>query len=116
MKAPVLILPGWLNSGPQHWQSLCERYHPELRRVQHWENPMLGDWVETLDAAIAQCGAPPVLVAHSLGCATIAHWAAKRSRPVRGALLVAPTDLERVEAPAALRNFRPIPMVRLPFP
>jgi len=92
MKAPVLILPGWLNSGPQHWQSLWERDHPEFRRVQqkNWENPLIGDWVSNLDAAIAGCAAPP--------------------------LLVAPTDLERAEAPEALHNFRPIPMVRLPFP
>ncbi len=118
MKALVLILPGWLNSGAQHWQSLWERDHPEFRRVQQksWDIPLVGDWVGNLDAAIAQCAAPPMLVAHSLGCATIAHWAAKYSRPVHAALLVAPTDLERAEAPEALHNFRPIPMVRLPFP
>jgi predicted alpha/beta hydrolase family esterase len=118
MKAPVLVLPGWLNSGPQHWQSLWERDHPEFRRVRQkdWNNPLVADWVTRLDDAIAGCSGPPVLVAHSLGCATIAHWASKHSRPVHGALLVAPTDLERSEAPEALHNFRPIPRARLPFP
>jgi len=118
MKVPVLILPGWLNSGPQHWQSLWERDHPEYRRVQqkNWDLPKRKDWVATLDAAVAVCSARPVLVAHSLGCATIAHWAASHSRPVHGALLVAPTDLARAEAPEALHDFRPIPMNKLPFP
>jgi len=118
MKPPVLILPGWLNSGPKHWQSLWERDHPEFRRVQQkdWETPKREDWVATLDAAIAACSAPPVLVAHSLGCTTIAYWATQHSRPVHAALLVAPTDLERAEAPEALHNFRPIPMKKLPFP
>ena len=118
MNVPVLILPGWLNSGPQHWQSLWERDHPEYRRVQqkNWDLPKREDWVATLDAAIAACSAPPVLVAHSLGCATIAHWAAKDPRPVHAALLVAPTDLAREEAPEALHDFRPIPMNKLPFP
>src|SRR5258708_32412726 len=81
-----------------------------------WENPMREDWVARLDDAVVRSPKPPVLVAHSLGCATIAHWATKHTRPVHGALLVAPTDLERAEAPEALHNFRPIPMVRLAFP
>ena len=38
----VLILPGWENSGPRHWQSLWEQRHEEryrasplLRRMVH---------------------------------------------------------------------------------
>jgi len=31
---PVLIVPGWTNSGPQHWQTLWEHEHPEYRRVE----------------------------------------------------------------------------------
>ena len=118
MKIPVLILPGWLNSGPQHWQSLWERDHPEFRRVQQkdWETPLREDWVARLDDAVIHCGAPPLLVAHSLGCAAIAHWAEKHTRAVHGALLVAPTDLSRPEVPEALLSFRPMPMKKLPFP
>ena len=47
----VLILPGYQNSGPEHWQSLWERRHPEYRRVQQrgWERPRWTDWVTGLD-------------------------------------------------------------------
>jgi carotenoid cleavage dioxygenase-like enzyme len=36
---PVLIVPGWTNSGPEHWQSHWERAHPEWRRVEQ------ADWI-----------------------------------------------------------------------
>lgn len=115
---PVLILPGYLDSGPHHWQSHWERDHPEYRRVQQrdWEAPVRAEWVATLDAAIAAAGAPPVLVAHSLGCITIAHWAAAHARPVRSALLVAPADIEQPEFTAVFASFAPIPLAPLPFP
>ena len=118
MKAPVLILPGWLNSGPQHWQSLWERDHSEFRRVQQkdWDTPLREDWVARLDDAVLHSAAPPVLVAHSLGCTTVAHWAEKHTRAVHAALLVAPTDLSRPEVPDELHSFRPIPTKKLPFP
>jgi hypothetical protein len=33
-EAPVLILPGLYNSGPEHWQSRWESRHPGFRRIQ----------------------------------------------------------------------------------
>jgi predicted alpha/beta hydrolase family esterase len=61
-----------------------------------------------------------ILIAHSLGCITVAHWAATAPvqflRQVRGALLVAPADVERPACAPALRNFAPIPTDLLPFP
>jgi predicted alpha/beta hydrolase family esterase len=56
-----------------------------------------------------------VLVAHSLGCVLVAHWAAARSGSVAGALLVAPPDIERAGI-AALDDFCPVPLKPLPFP
>jgi predicted alpha/beta hydrolase family esterase len=39
-----------------------------------------------------------------------------RPRPnLKGALLVAPPDVDAVDAPAAIRDFRPLPRTRLPF-
>ncbi|MGB6055958.1 MAG: alpha/beta hydrolase, partial [Burkholderiaceae bacterium] len=35
---------------------------------------------------------------------------------VRGALLVAPPDVERATAPAPVRDFNPMPAALLPFP
>lgn len=113
----VLVLPGYQNSGPEHWQTRWEREHPQYLRVEQadWDFPQLDDWVETLHKAVAAQSGPVVLVAHSLGCITVAHWAARCGRPVQGALLVAPADIDTVEI-EELKNFRPIPLEPLPFP
>ena len=54
-----------------------------------------------LEEAIARAPGPVILIGHSLGCVTIAHWATQASpallERVRGALLVAPADVERAE-------------------
>lgn len=114
----VLVLPGLSNSGPEHWQSLWEREHPDFRRVEQrdWETPDRREWVETLHRAILAETSPAVLVAHSLGCALVAHWAATHGGPVEGALLVAPADVEAPGFPAGVTGFAPMPTVRLPFP
>jgi predicted alpha/beta hydrolase family esterase len=76
--------------------------------------------VEALDETLANHlrfdGDPPVLVGHSVGCLAIVHWAAAHERPIHGALLVAPSDVERDEAPEELRDFAPVPRAALPFP
>ena len=118
LPAPVLILPGLYNSGPEHWQSRWESAHPEFRRVTQddWERPRCADWVAQLDAAVI---ATPdaVLVAHSSSCALVAHWAAAAgSRRIHGALLVAPSDPEASSYPAGPTGFAPMPLQRLPFP
>ena len=115
---PVLILPGYDNSGPEHWQSLWEKAHPSFRRVQQrsWTEPVCDDWVAALDQALIAAPAPPVLVAHSLGGLAVAHHAARHPRPVHGALLVAPPNVDDPAFPPLIRGFRPIPRARLPFP
>ena len=74
--APVLILPGLYNSGPEHWQSHWESAHPQFRRVMQddWERPRCDDWIARLDAAV-RATPDAVLVAHSSSCALVAHWA-----------------------------------------
>jgi predicted alpha/beta hydrolase family esterase len=129
----VLVVPGYDNSGPDHWQSRWEREHPEYQRVQmpDWANPQRDAWVDALDAAIRASDEPVVLVAHSLGCIAIAHWAVEYSKPdpngdadatvqmnpafpVQAALLVAPADVERIsEMP--VQSFAPVPLTPLPF-
>ncbi len=114
----VLIVPGYTGSGPGHWQTLWEQKHPEYRRVvqRDWHHPDLEEWITVLDAAIQGSSSPVVLVAHSLGCILIAHWQLRHSGDVHGALLVAPADAERDDAPAPVRSFSPIPLQPLPFP
>jgi hypothetical protein len=67
---------------------------------------------------MVQEASPPVyLVAHSLGCIAVAHWAADHNAAgIAGALLVAPPWLSVSDTcPEELRNFLPIPIGRLPF-
>lgn len=117
-----LLVPGWQGSADEHWQSHWQRSLPGSARVEQldWLNPKREDWVAELQRNIDSDPRPTLLIAHSLGCITVAHWAAQApleslSR-VRAALLVAPADVQRVDCPPALQNFAPIPQHRLPFP
>ena len=119
--ARVLLLPGWQDSGPTHWQTRWETGHGDVRVVQDdWTWPLRGDWMTRLDEVVGELGAaaPVVLVAHSLGCALVAAWAAHsgKTAQVRAALLVAPPDLDRPDVPPQLHSFRPAVRARLPFP
>jgi predicted alpha/beta hydrolase family esterase len=119
--AAVLIIPGYTNSGPQHWQSLWQKANPEYRRVeqQDWDTPDVALWVAALDREVQSASDPVVLVAHSLGCVTVAHWVVchpEAASRVAAALLGAPADIERSDAPQVLRAFGPIPCLPLPFP
>ncbi len=112
-----LIIPGWAGSGPEHWQTYWERDLAHAARVEmpDWFHPRRTDWVETLDRAVRDGTEPPILIAHSLGCLAVAHWAGRTTIRVRGALLVAPADVD-ASWPGALAEFGPVPRARLPFP
>lgn len=116
--ANVLILPGWQDSGPDHWQSWWQRVHGYRRVEQHdWMRPLRGDWIARLEDVLLQGSGPAVLVAHSLGCLLAAAWAAQthNAHLVRAALLVAPPDVEREELRPMLATWFPIPVRNLPF-
>jgi predicted alpha/beta hydrolase family esterase len=115
---PILIIPGLGGSGPHHWQTYVERSFPGALRVQQddWDQPDRAAWTSRLAAAIEESPGA-VLVAHSLGCATVAHAVAARpGLPVAAALLVAPADVDREHGmPDCLRDFSPLPRLPLPF-
>ncbi|TPG64476.1 RBBP9/YdeN family alpha/beta hydrolase [Hymenobacter nivis] len=117
--ARVFILPGLGSSGPQHWQTYFERLRPEFIRIEQrdWDTPDRAEWVATVAQALASEDlSRVVLVAHSLGCATVAHWAAQHGQAIRGALLVAPSDVETAHyAALPTTGFAPMPLQRLPF-
>ena len=119
MNCDILILSGLWNSGPQHWQTHWERSYPAWTRVAHrdWNAPERDEWVAELDAAIAGCTGRPILVAHSLGCMLVAHWARTGSPlKVSGAFLVAPSDTGAPSYPIQPNSFAPVPLAPLPFP
>ena len=119
MKAiTTLLLPGWHNSGPDHWQSHWERAYGYGRVAEHdWQRPLRGDWLIQLEEAVLASAAPVVLVAHSLGCLQVAAWAANTAQAhrVQAAMLVAPADVEREDLRQQLPSWAPIARQRLPF-
>lgn len=114
----TLIVPGIGNSGPKHWQTLWERQHSDWRRVQQrdWDRPICEEWVRRLDDAIRPLSTPPVLIAHSIGCLVVAHWAHHSSAPVRAALLVAVPDPDGACFPSTAEGFQPVPVELFRFP
>ncbi len=116
MDKPILIVPGIGNSGPSHWQSLWQAARPDWRRlsVPDWERVACADWVVAIDSQVAS--PDTVIVAHSLGCLAVAHWAAGRRAAIAGALLVAVPDPHGAAFPSAATGFAPLPAARLPFP
>jgi predicted alpha/beta hydrolase family esterase len=114
----VFILPGLYNSGPQHWQSHWEQEYGFTRiHQQDWETPVCEDWITTLDQAVTQHPLDQVILAgHSLACCTVAHWAYRFNRPIKGALLVGPSDVEAPSYPPGTTGFQPMPLNKLPFP
>ena len=113
-----LIVPGWQGSADEHWQSHWQRSLPNSARVEQadWLNPKREDWVAELQRSIASDPRPTILIAHSLGCITVAHWVRETGgRGVAAALLVAPADVERTLVAPELQGFAPIPGEQLPF-
>lgn len=112
------IIPGLGNSGPQHWQTYFEKILPNCSRIeqQEWDAPSCEDWISTIDQALEAADLSNViLAAHSLGCATIAHWYQRYQKKIKGALLVAPSDLEAPGYTFPVTGFDPVPLMRLPF-
>ena len=115
--ASVLILPGLGNSGPEHWQTHWQAEHGYQRVEQaNWDRPKLQDWLANLQAAVSAASGGVVLVAHSLACSLVAHYAKRRPEGVLGAFLVSPADVESQRCtPDETRCFSPIPLDPLPF-
>jgi len=123
MGATILVLPGYGDSGPEHWQTLWERRYGYTRvRQDDWERPQLGAWIGRLDEVMARTNGHVLLVAHSLGCVLVAHWAtghaaSPHASRVAGALLVAPPDVDEIRhLLPEVESFAPMPVARLPFP
>jgi uncharacterized protein len=112
------IIPGLGNSGPEHWQTYFEKSLENIQRInqKEWESPDCQDWITTIDNAIANFDPNSVvLIGHSLGCVTIAHWANRYHKKIKGALLVAPSDIENPVYTFAATGFAPIPTTIINF-
>src|SRR5690606_31923342 len=109
----ILLVPGLNDSGPDHWQTHWEREFANVARVDlgSWDDPHRNSWVNRLNLAIHNAARPVILVAHSLGCHAVAWWneyeQPSADGPVRGALLVAPPDVEG-EVDGRIARFAPV--------
>jgi predicted alpha/beta hydrolase family esterase len=121
MTARVLIVPGIGDSPALHWQSLWQESEPGIySRIalsqSEWDKPGRERWVAAIEEAVGQLGPDLIMVAHSLGCLAVAHWASSASVRIRGSLLVSPPDPMGPTFPSEAKDFGPVPLVRLPFP
>lgn len=110
----IIIVPGWRDSGPGHWQSLWAEQLPGAVRVHQddWLTPSRSAWVAAIARTILDQPGPVVVVAHSLGCIATTHLPSEAARRIHGALLVAPADPERR---GVLADFAPAPCQPLPY-
>ena len=117
--ADILIVPGYTNSGPDHWQSRWQQKLSTARRVEQaeWSKPLREDWTAAVATAVNQSERPVIIVAHSLGVATAIQAIPQFTRPVAGAFLVALPDVANPAIrPRHLMTFGPYPRDPLPFP
>jgi uncharacterized protein len=118
----ILIIPGIDNSGPAHWQSIWENTLPNVARAQlgMWSQPHRNRWITKMGLAVRAVQKPVILVAHSLGCFAAAWWISREPEierfNIRGAMLVAPPNVDVPQIDQRLAGFGPAPRVRFPFP
>lgn len=121
----VVIVPGLRDHVADHWQTLLAERLDDTRIVPPLDHDKLdrAARVAALDAVLADVPGPVVLVAHSAGVVTTVHWAQNPTRPILGALLATPADVEVPLPPgypttAELERggWLPVPRRRLPFP
>ncbi|MFV0634687.1 RBBP9/YdeN family alpha/beta hydrolase [Demequina sp.] len=105
--ARLVIVPGLGGSGEGHWQTRWEAAHPRASRFApaSWDRPSLDDWLAALDREVRAVDEPPILVAHSLGTIVASAWMTVHPTGARAALLVAPPDAGRAQAPAVIKPF-----------
>ncbi len=119
MQTIYLTVPGVTGSGEEHWQTLWEREFPDkFQRIEQadWDSPECSDWIENIEKEV-QKHSPEnvVLVAHSLGCLAVAHWAEKFETKIKGAMLVAPCDVDEDIFDYDATGFVTMPTLELPF-
>lgn len=114
----TLVLPGWQNSGEDHWQTLWEKKFGWKRVSQHdWEHPNKSAWIHNISEGIEKESTPPVLICHSLSCSALAHTLQfKPQLKVKAAFLVSPVNFDLPGIPPEILDFHPNPPARLPFP
>ena len=105
----TVIVPGVGGSEHAHWQSWLQRQLMSCSRVQqqHWNLPILDQWVEKFVTHVAALDQPLQIIAHSFGCLTT--LAALERHPelnqkIQNLVLVAPANPIRFGEAGFSRN------------
>src|SRR6187399_2604006 len=122
MNATTVFVPGLRDHVAEHWQTHMAASIPGSITVEPLtENRLSREArVAALEATLAGIEGDIYLVAHSAGVLTVAFWDQIATRPIRGAMLVTPADVES-PLPAgypeqeALEANGWVPMPRLPL-
>jgi uncharacterized protein len=119
-EATILVIAGHTGAGEVHWQ---RRLISRLSSAQLVEQP---DWlygslavaIDALAAVVAAAPKPVVLIAHSAGCALVAHAVLQMDvSKIRGAFLVAaPSEASLRALDGIDPAFAYVPRDPLPFP
>jgi predicted alpha/beta hydrolase family esterase len=125
MTATVLIVPGLRDHVDDHWQTLLAARLDRVRTVPPMgrDNLDRAARVRAIEQTAAGIDGPAIVVAHSGGTITVAHWARETRCHIVGALLATPPDFEWPMPPGfpttyALQagGWLPVPTEPLPFP
>jgi uncharacterized protein len=114
----LIFVAGLGGSGADHWQTRWRAKLPTAVSVEqaNWDRPMLAPWTDNVVAACSNATRPILLIAHSLGVATVARAAPRlAAMNIKGAFLVAPPS-DAFLAASAFGEFGPNPRAPLPFP
>ena len=118
-EADILIVPGYTNSGPDHWQSRWQDRLSTAHRVEQdaWAKPVREDWTARFAEYVNKAQKPVVVIAHSLGVATALQALPECNNRIAGAFLVAPPEVNNPKIrPKHLMTFGPYNEDPLPFP
>ncbi len=96
-KYELILVPGFKNSLPEHWQSFWEREMGMFRRISQsrWEVRDIDLWIDAIRRELSDCSRPAILIGHSLGALASAFIIDGGEPRVCGAMLVAPADPRR---------------------
>ncbi|SFB78236.1 hypothetical protein SAMN04488094_101470 [Tropicimonas isoalkanivorans] len=94
------LVPGFKNSGPEHWQSHWQNSTPFFTRIthSHWTHRDIHFWIDAIRRLLAEVEKPVILIGHSLGSLASACVIAEAHPRVAGGMLVAPAEPMRFEA------------------